>query len=71
MKKTELAAIRLVRDDHVTAPAPGKFLVYDPEADVTFQVVNYRCTCPNRQRRCAHAVAALIYETRTPVTLFG
>jgi len=71
MKQTELSAIRLVRDGHVTAPAAGKFLVYDPDFDRTFHVNGWMCDCPARTRRCAHAVAALIYETRTPVTLFG
>jgi hypothetical protein len=68
MKTTELKARRLLLEDRVTSPAPGVFLVYDGNV---YQVNNYRCDCPSRTLRCAHALAALMYETRHPVTLFG
>jgi hypothetical protein len=69
MRKTELAARRLLLEEWVASPAPGVYLVFDGRE--TWHVVNYRCDCPSRTVQCVHAVAALLYELRTPVTLFG
>ena len=67
-KTIELKARQLLLEDRITSPAPGVYLVY---AGNVYQVNNYRCDCPTRTARCAHTLAALLYETRHPLTLFG